>query len=106
MTKLTEIIDAASDDAFTSNLLRKVQTVAYRLRAKNLGLGRNGSYLAMKQTSQFPPTEGRLGLRLPALGWVHGAISPTPYLRRAYRKTSSRASSGQPSVSRLPISNC
>ena len=37
MTKLTEIIDAASDDAFTtSNLLRKVQTVAFRLRAESL----------------------------------------------------------------------
>lgn len=37
MSKLAEIIDAASDDAFTtSNLLRKVQTVAHRLHAENL----------------------------------------------------------------------
>lgn len=37
MTELSEIIDAASDDGYSiSNLLRKVQTVAHRLKARSV----------------------------------------------------------------------
>ncbi|WP_248761345.1 hypothetical protein [Pseudarthrobacter sp. SSS035] len=59
MTKLTEIIDAASDDAFTtSNLLRKVQTVAYRLRAENLGGWAQRELFGYKSDGTVPTYRG------------------------------------------------
>ncbi|MDQ0867411.1 AbiTii domain-containing protein [Arthrobacter globiformis] len=59
MTKLTEIIDAASDDAFTtSNLLRKVQTVAFRLQAENLGKWAQRELFGYKEGEPVPTYRG------------------------------------------------
>lgn len=59
MTKLTEIIDAASDDAFTtSNLLRKVQTVAFRMQAENLGEWARRELFGYKNDDPVPTYRG------------------------------------------------
>lgn len=59
MTKLTEIIDAASDGTFTtSNLLRKVQTVAFRLRAEELGAWSQRELFGYKSTDPVPGYRG------------------------------------------------
>ncbi|MEI2276078.1 hypothetical protein OHC50_01155 [Paenarthrobacter ilicis] len=59
MTKLTEIIDAASDDSFTtSNLLRKVQTVAFRLQAENLGKWSQRELFGFKEGDPVPSYRG------------------------------------------------
>jgi hypothetical protein len=59
MTKLTEIIDAASDDDFTtSNLLRKVQTVAHRLQAENLGKWSQRELFGYKEGDPVPAYRG------------------------------------------------
>jgi hypothetical protein len=59
MTKLTEIIDAASDDTFTtSNLLRKVQTVAHRLQAENLGQWSQRELFGYKKGDPVPAYRG------------------------------------------------
>lgn len=59
MTKLIEIIDAASDDAFTtSNLLRKVQTVAFRLRAENLQKWAQRELFGYRQGDPVPAYRG------------------------------------------------
>lgn len=59
MTKLTEIIDAASDGSFTtSNLLRKVQTVAFRLRADELGEWSQRELFGYKNDDPVPAYRG------------------------------------------------
>lgn len=61
MTKLAEIIDAASDDSFTtSNLLRKVQTIAFRLKAESLGKWSQRELFGYKDGDPVPSYRGPL----------------------------------------------
>ncbi|WP_373462211.1 AbiTii domain-containing protein [Arthrobacter oryzae] len=59
ITRLTKIIDAASDGAFTtSNLLRKVQTVAFRLEAEELGKWAQRELFGYKGSDPVPVYRG------------------------------------------------
>jgi hypothetical protein len=97
MTKLTEIIDAASDDDFTtSNLLRKVQTVAYRLRAENLGSWAQRELFGYKTGDTVPAYRGPFrtqvtGTWLGPRGHITNTVSevgiPEDFVRGWFRAT-------------------